>query len=381
MTVSMKKIIYALCIVFAISCSKEKKEEKIASNTQLMEPSINLLVGTYTSDASEGIYSLEFSSKTGELKSPTLLASSENPSFLALSDDGKYVYAVNENMEGEISAFKWNDSRTKLLLQKKVSSGGKHPCYVSVNDHLLSAANYSSGNFSVYDIENGSFTGEPVIKNHEGSSVIKPNQNEPHAHCSEASKDGKFLYVADLGIDKIVGYPFDKELKIGDKFTALQMDGGDGPRHFVFHPSKDIVYIISEYSNTVTTATIDTDSGKFTKIDKKSTLPEDFTDESFCADIHISSDGKFLYASNRGHNSIAIFEVGNDGALNLKGTEPVQGNWPRNFALSPDESMLLVANQHSDNITVFKRDQETGLLSYTGNQIKISKPVCLKFSL
>lgn len=379
MTVSMNKIIYALCLVFAVGCSKEKKEEKTANNTQLMKPSINLLVGTYTSDTSEGIYSLEFNTKTGELKTPKLVASSENPSFLALSDDGKFVYAVNENMEGEISAFKWNDGRTQLMLQNKVLSGGKHPCYVSVSDNLLSAANYSSGNFSVYDLENGSFTGEPVIRNHEGSSVIKPNQNEPHAHCSVFSKDRKFLYVADLGIDKIVGYSLDMEGKLGDKFIALDMDAGDGPRHFVFHPNKDIVYIISEYSNTVTAATIDRNSGKFSKIDKKSTLPEGFSGESFCADIHISSDARFLYASNRGHNSVAIFEVGNDGTLNLKGTEPVQGNWPRNFAFSPDESMLLVANQHSDNITVFKRDQKSGLLSFTGHQIKVSKPVCLKF--
>ena len=379
MTFSFKNIIYSICIVSLMSCSKEKKEDKIVKNTPDMEQSTKILVGTYTSGSSEGIYSLEFNAQTGELKNPNLVAPSENPSFLTLDNDGEHVYAVNENMEGEISVFRWNEAKTELLERVRVSSEGKHPCYVSLGNNMLTVANYSSGNFSVFEVTDGKLKKNPEIRNHKGKSIVKPNQNEPHAHSSEFSKDGKFLYVADLGIDKIVGYTIDSNNKMGETFTALQMDAGDGPRHFVFHPSMDIVYIISEFSNTVTVATIDRNSGKFTKIDKKSTLPEDFTKESFCADIHISSDGQFLYASNRGHNSVAIFEVGADGTINLKGTEPTNGNWPRNFALSPDEKMLLVANQKSDNITVFKRDQKTGLLSFTGNQIKISKPVCLKF--
>jgi deoxyadenosine/deoxycytidine kinase len=225
---SNKILVCALCIVCLMSCNKQNKNDKMASNTQHMEKSINFLVGTYTSGSSEGIYSVGFNPETGELKGPSLVTVSENPSFLALSEDGNHVYAVNENIEGGISAYKWNDNCTKLLLQNKVSSGGKHPCYVTVNDNLLAAANYSSGNFCVYELKNGTMDGEPVIINHEGSSVIKPNQDEPHAHCAEFSADEKFLYVADLGIDQIVGYPVDKEHGLGEKYNYIAIEGNIG---------------------------------------------------------------------------------------------------------------------------------------------------------
>jgi 6-phosphogluconolactonase len=288
---------------------------------------------------------------------------------------------VNENNPGSISIFKWNTDKTKLITTHKLPSQGIHPCYISLNktETLLTVANYSSGNIFVHSIVDGVLNQQPQTRQHTGNSIVKPNQNTPHAHCSKFTKDGHFLYVSDLGIDKIVGYPVDKNNRLGKKFTGLKMDAGDGPRHFTYHPTKNIMYIVNEFSNSITVAKIDSNTGTLTKIDKQSTLPQNFLGNSFAADIHISKNGKFLYASNRGHNSIAIFSIAENGMIQCIRTKPVRGDWPRNFAITPDENYLFVANQKSDNITVFKIDKNTGLLTYTGTNFKISKPVCLSF--
>lgn len=381
MYLNHSKLIAGIVILSIISCTSNKKEIKQEETLEKKQERYAMLVGTYTAESSEGIYKVQFNPNTAELSEASLVASSENPSFLTQSKDGKFVYAVNENDPGTLSTFQWNKEKTKLELQSKFSDGGKHPCFVGINpsQNQVALANYSSGNVSVYSIKDGVVSEKPQTKNHTGSSVVKPNQDAPHAHSSKYSKDGKFLFVADLGIDKIMGYTISDKGELQDQFIALEMDAGDGPRHFIFHPTDDIVYIISEFSNTITVANLNAETGKMTKIDKVSTLPDDFKDASYCADIRMSADGKFVYGSNRGHNSIAVFEVKNDGKLNLIQTESVQGDWPRNFTLAPNDTHVIVANQKSDNITVFKRDTNSGLIHYTGNELKMSMPVCLKF--
>jgi 6-phosphogluconolactonase len=193
------------------------------------------------------------------------------------------------------------------------------------------------------------------------------------------ARDDRFLYAVDLGLDAIIAYPLDENGIAGEPHIAMNMDPGDGPRHLIFHPTKDLAFVINELSNSVVSMTVDPVSGTFEKIDKQSTLPEGYTETSYCADIHISDDGKYLYGSNRGHNSIAVFSISESGALILLETESVRGEWPRNFALSPDGKHLLVANQHTNNVTVFSIDPETGLLNYTGNELKVFNPVCLVF--
>lgn len=369
----MKKItLLFLAFIILVSCIQKKE---LAKNNM-----IQLLVGTYTSDSSEGIYSIDFNQEDGSLSNHTLIAKTKNPSYITKSSDGNFVYAVSENKPGEVSSFKWGNDRSALILISRESTMGEHPCYISLDstESLLTVANYSSGNIAVYQTEDGRLDSIQIRK-HEGSSVVKPNQNEPHAHCSKFSRDRKYIYVADLGIDEIVGYRLDENNQLGEKFTALKMDAGDGPRHFVYHTTKNIAYIINEFSNTVTVVKIDKETGLLSKIDKKSTLPDYFGGDSFGADIHISPDGKFLYASNRGHNSIAIFSVDKSGKITLIGTESVRGDWPRNFTLSPNGKFILVANQKTNNITVFERDFKTGLLAFTGVDFKISKPVCLLF--
>lgn len=370
-----------------ISCKETKKENPQTETEPMTEEkskpeTIELLTGTYTDETSKGIYLLSFNPADGSLENKGLVAETVSPSYLDISNDRQFVFAVNEDDPGYVSSFKWNDDRTKLNLINQQPSKGAHPCFIELNkdENQLALANYSSGNIAVYTVAGGGNISEsPEVRQHEGSGPVTPNQKSAHAHCSKFDTTGKFLYVADLGIDEIVSYPLDENGKPGEKQTALALDKGDGPRHFIFHPNKNMAFIVNELSGSVVSAKIDPEKGLWERIDKKSTLPEDYTGTNACADIHITSNGKFLYASNRGHNSIAVFKVAEDGTLEKIANEHVQGEWPRNFTLSPDEKHLIVANKDTDNITVFGIDPETGLLTYTGNQVTVSKPVCLKF--
>ena len=269
------------------------------------------------------------------------------------------------------------------MLINEYPSEGVGPCFVELNkaENLLSVANYASGNIAVYIIQpNGAISKEVQTRQHSGSGPVRPNQVAAHAHCTKFDVAGKFLYAVDLVIDKVLSYPIDADGKLGEQQIALRTDAGDGPRHLIWHPTKNIAFVINELSSSVISALVDTETGNFQRIDKKGTLPLDFEGDNNCADIHISTDARFLYASNRGHNSIAIFSVSEDGHLQLIANEFVQGDWLRNFNLAPDGRHLLVANRKSNNITVFKIDPTSGLLSYTGNQVELSQPVCLKFN-
>ena len=375
-----------LAMSILVGCKTESKKnsssEVLSENRQTNnEKVVELLVGTFAEGDDQGIYQIHFNTETGELSNSHRVAIENKPGYLYLSKDGNRVYSSNGTKPGSVSAFQWNKDKTALDKVSNLSSIGDGACYVGVSpeEHLLAAANYSSGSIVLYPLdENGGMIDDPQGIQHTGSGP-HPNQNSAHAHCVQFSQNGKFLYAVDLGIDQILTYPINSENKLGKAQVALQLDPGDGPRHLVFHPTENKVFIINELSSTVVSATVDEENGVFTKIDKKSTLPDDYQEPNACADIHISKDGKFLYASNRGHNSIAVYSVSESGDLKLLTIEPVQGDWPRNFALSPDGNFLLVANQKSDNITVFKVDRQTGLLKYTGNQVSISQPVCLKF--
>lgn len=374
---------FILVLLTTLSCtSKLENTEPNKEETPPQIASIELLVGTYTDQESKGIYLLDFDPATGSLSDTRLVVETTSPSFLAISKDRNHVYAVNETAPGNVSSFQWNEDRSSLSAVNQQPSQGDHPCFVEMNtaQNLLSVANYSSGTISVYPVDNAGMIGAATaIHQHTGSGPVKPNQNAAHAHCAKFDPNGKFLYAVDLGIDQLISYPIDEQGVVGKASSSLALDPGDGPRHMVFHPSLDMAFVVNELSGTVTSLSVNHESGQLEKIDTKSTLPADFEGNNACADIHISSNGKFLYASNRGHNSIAVFSVTEKGELELLTTESVQGDWPRNFTFSPDEKFLLVANQHSSNITVFAVNTETGLLSFTGHELSVSHPVCLKF--
>jgi 6-phosphogluconolactonase len=344
-----------------------------------------LITGTYTSGKSEGIYVYKFNSSDGSHEAVSHIKTS-NPSFVAVSPDEKFVYAVQEDAAsngkgGEISAFSFNRQTGKLGYINRQPTGGDHPCYVAVDrtGSWVAAGNYSSGSLTIFPVKQDGGLGIASSHiQHEGSGINRERQLKPHVHCTMFSSDNKFLFVPDLGIDKVMIYAFDD--KTGKLTPAKQpfamSTGGAGPRHLSFHPSNKYAYLIEEMSGTVVVYKYK--NGKLKNLQRISTMPD--TGNAGSADIHVSPDGRFLYASNRANaNSIAIFRIKKNGTLADVGHQSTLGRTPRNFSLDPSGNFLLVANQNSDEIVVFKRNVETGLLTDTQQRIKVGEPVCLKW--
>lgn len=348
-----------------------------------------VFIGTYTSGYSKGIYNLDMNDETGMLSpinNPTEL---ENPSYLVFSKDKKHLYTVVENADykgeygGAVAAFSIAPSTGELELLNYQSTKGKHPCHLCVdsNNKYLFAANYSEGSFSVFSInEDGSI--EPCLHSirHQGSGPNRQRQEAPHVHFVALTPDEDHLCVIDLGIDSLVVYDFDKNTGAVNynKELTVSLKPGSGPRHLVFHPNGRFVYIVTELSCEV--AVLKYSKEGFESLQYISTLPQDYADNNTCASIQLSPDGKFLYASNRGHDSIAVFNIDNNsGKLELVEITSTAGKNPRDFAIDPTGHYLYAANQDSDNLTAFIIDNETGKISPTGEFIEISKPVCIKF--
>lgn len=367
-----------LTISFPIVCDSQTPA---ASNIS------HFYVGTYTDNGSEGIYRFGLDTSTGKLHSNGLAVLSENPSYLTMTKDGKYLLAVRETTDennqsmGYIELFKIDESGN-LSSVNKVSSGGDHPCHVAVNeDGAVLASNYNGGNVTLMRIEPAGEISEVMSSDqHSGSGPVVGRQEKPHVHSSLFEPKGKRIFVADLGTDRVKVYTIDKatfSLK-PNKYPEIKMPPGSGPRHMAIHPNGKILFIANELSSSVTVVQL-TDKGSFKIIETLSTLPVDYSQSNTCADIHLSPDGNFLYVSNRGMNTIAIFSVtGKESRIKLIGHEDTRGEMPRNFTLTPDGGFLLTANQNSNNIVAYKRNAETGLLTFT-DQINAYKPVCLLF--
>ncbi len=347
-----------------------------------------LIMGTYTSGKSEGIYVYSFNSSNGSAKEVSHVKIS-NPSFVAVSPDEQFVYSVEEDAAnngkgGEITAFSFNKKTGTLSFLNRQPTGGDHPCYVSVDKtgKWVVAGNYTSGSLSILPVvANGSLGAATTIIKHEGAGPNKTRQTSPHVHCTFFSPDNRFLFVPDLGIDKVMIYAFDE--KTGKLTPAKQpfaaSEAGAGPRHICFDTQNKYAYLIEELSGTVVTYKYK--NGKLKLKQRISTMPGGDTSFAGSADIHVTHDGKFLYASNRAEsNTIAIFSINKkNGKLSLVGHQSTLGKTPRNFNFDPTGNFLLVANQNSDTIVVFKIDKETGFLTDTGNRIDVGKPVCLKW--
>jgi len=345
-----------------------------------------LLVGTYTDAGSEGIYVYDFNIQTGESKLVNKVAS-KNPSYLAPSQNGKYVYAVNENggnEPGTVSAFAFNKSNGSLTFLNSKTTSGDHPCYITINKkstHVI-VGNYSGGNLAVFPVlKNGSLDNASQLITHMGKSVNKERQEKSHVHAVVFSPNEKQLYVPDLGIDKVLAYSFNpaqpKPLKelIGHH---IAVPPGSGPRHFLFHPNRPFAYLIEELTGTVSSYRYQ--NGRLRFLQRTSSYSKDYKGVLSSADIHISPEGDNLYTSNRGNaNDIGIFVIEPSiGTIRLKASHPSGGVKPRNFMIDPSGNFILVANQDSDNIVVFRRNKSTGLLDPTGQEIKVPNPVCLQ---
>ncbi len=348
-----------------------------------------MFVGTYTSPGkSEGIYVYKFNTSTGE-SVPVSSIATQNPSYLSISPNEKYVYAVHEVDSkvpggGQVSSFTFNKTDGKLSLVNSQSSGGNNPCYVQVDNtgRWVFAGNYSSGTLSVYSVNNDGSLGSPNTIQHAGTGPDKQRQEGPHVHCTVISPDNKWLYVPDLGIDKVMIYKFDD--KTG-KLTNNAKDGfvaaepGGGPRHITFAPNKKYAYLIQELAGQV--AAYQYKKGDLKLIQRISTIDSTKKGTPGSADIHVSPDGKFLYGSNRGNlNDLVWYNIDpSNGKLAVAGHQSTLGRTPRNFNIDPSGNYLLVANQGSNEIVVFKRNKSTGALTDTGKRIPVGQPVCIKW--
>ena len=349
-----------------------------------------LYVGTYTFGKSEGIYVYRMDPSSGSLKFATVAKGIANPSFLAFDSTRHYLYAVSEvsgsagKPGGAVSAFR-RDTRTgELTFVNQQPSGGEGPCHLVVdgNGKLVFVAHYSGGSVSVLPIREEGRLGKPTdVVEHHGSSVHPQRQEAPHPHSVNVDAANRFLFVPDLGLDKIMIYRVDfTEGKLTpNEEPWAPVRPGAGPRHFDFHPNGKYAYVINELDSTFTAFAYDNERGTLKEIETVSTLPKDFTGTSTCADVHVAPSGEFLYGSNRGHDSIVIFSINeNTGRLTYVGHEPTQGQTPRNFAIDPAGNFLLAANQNSDTIVTFRINQATGKLTPTGDVTRVPMPVCLK---
>ncbi|MBX3010961.1 MAG: lactonase family protein [Caldilineaceae bacterium] len=356
-----------------------------------------LYVGTYTRSLphvqakSEGIYLLKLDPTTGALSHVNKITGVDNPSYLTLHPNGKYLYAVNEvgdfggKDSGAVSAFAIDATTGQLTFLNQETTDGSAPCHLCVDQtgRYLLTANYSGGSVCVHPIgSDGRLAPLHDFVQHTGSSINPQRQQEPHAHSFTIAADNRFAYAADLGMDRVLIYAFNADQ--GKLTPAAQpwvrVHPGAGPRHFDFHPDGHYAYVINELDSTVTAFAYEASNGRLTEIQSLSTLPAGFDGRSHCADIHVHPAGKFVYGSNRGHDSIAIFAIDTvTGHLTAVGHESTQGAIPRNFVIDPTGTFLLAANQNTDTVVSFWIDQATGQLTPTGHRLDVPTPVCLKF--
>jgi 6-phosphogluconolactonase len=344
-----------------------------------------LLVGTYTGKNSEGIYVYKFNTSTGAMQKVSSVFS-ENPSYLAVSGDKKYVYSVNENGDnkGGVSSFSFDETTGRLTKINSQPSNGDHPCYISVDNSgkWVVAGNYTGGNLSVYPVKEDGSLGEAIqVIQHSGGSVNKERQEKPHVHSVVFTPDGKFLAVTDLGTDKLYMYPFDasSEKPVTEEAVETATAPGAGPRHIIFHKTLPYAYTVEELSGNVSVYSVGA-GGTLKNIQTITAHPEGYKGDIGSAAIKISNDGKSLYASNRGgSNTIASFKIDpQTGKLKAQKIVNSGGKAPRDFTIDPTDKFILSANGGSDNITILKRNQD-GTPENAGRQVAIPQPVCLVF--
>lgn len=362
------KSIFPVLLTLGLFFSCQNSEK----TTEQTQDGYRLIIGAYTQNNPEGIY---YYSLDPEMKNPNLISNLKlnNSSFLALTRG--MVYAVNEETNGMIQAYRFDEATGVLDFINEQETGGAHPCYVSVSNGMIYVANYSGGSLAALTTEpDGTIGRRSELIANSGSGPNTARQEKSHIHSAMVSPDKKTLWVADLGTDEVLIFDIEGQ-KLKEK-TRIKTAPGSGPRHIVFHPQLPFAYLACELNNEI----VQISTKDYSLIKTVSTLTEPTQTENYPADIHISPDGQFLYASNRGVNDLVFYFIHPEtGQLELKGNESVMGDFPRNFAISKDGKYVAVANQKSDNVVFFKRDEKTGILSPTGSELKISMPVFVNF--
>jgi 6-phosphogluconolactonase len=346
-------------------------------------------IGTYTGTKSKGIYAFRLETATGTLTPAGLVAETESPSFLAIHPNHRFLFAVNESFTGDksggASAYAVDAQSGKLTFLNKQPTGGSGACHLVVDKSgkNLLVANYGGGSVAVLPIQaDGRLEKASSFIQHQGSSVNPQRQKGPHAHSINLDAANRFAAVADLGLDKVLLYRFDPakgSLAPNDPPSA-SVKPGAGPRHFAFYPQGRYAYVINEIQSTVTAFAYDAARGTLSELQTLSTLPDNFAGTNSTAEVQVHPSGKFLYGSNRGHDSIAVYAINFEtGRLSFVEHQSTQGKVPRNFGIDPTGNYLLAANQESDNIAVFRIDPKSGKLTPTGQVVEAPKPVCVKF--
>jgi 6-phosphogluconolactonase len=350
-----------------------------------------VFIGTYTETPDQGILRYLFDPSDGSLTSAGPAIPAENPSFLARSHDGQFLFAVNEtavfngNPGGYASSFRILNQKGDLQFLGSQPTLGAHPCQVTVSgdDRFILVSNYTGGNVTVLPVNGDGTLGNPVsMIQHHGSGPNSERQEKAHVHSASLSADNRFAYVCDLGLDQVIIYPFDSktgQLNEAGKIIYKTAPGA-GPRHFSLVPHNHQAVLINELDSTLSLLSADPFAGLLVEQSTLSTLPSGFNGHNTCADVHVHPSGRFVYGSNRGHDSIALFTLDPSGfGLKPGGHFPTGGTTPRNFAIDPTGAFLLAANQNSGSISVFRIDQKSGELNQTGAIAGLHSPVCINF--
>ena len=355
------------------------------------KPGTNFLVyfGTYTGPKSKGVYVGRLDASTGQLTDVHVAGEVQNPSWVTIHPNGRFLYAVTEigndaRTEASLSSFAIDAATGDLKFLNKVPSGGGGACHLAIDktQKNIAVANYGSGSTSVFRLEaDGSIGQRTAFQQHSGSSADQRRQRGPHAHAVVFSPDNRFLIVPDLGLDELVSYRFDAAagtLAANDP-PFFKGKPGLGPRHFTFDPKGRFAYILNEMGSAVTALSYDAAKGSFTELQTISTLAPDFKGENNSAEIAVDRAGRFLYATNRGHDSLTVFAIDKQGKLTEVERVPTQGKIPRGFGIDPSGKFLVAGNQNTGNVVIFKVDAKTGKLTPTGQVLEVPSPVCVQF--
>jgi 6-phosphogluconolactonase len=382
----LRKLGCAILTLFALVGADAAAAAEPAEDASML-----VYFGTYTRGEGKGVYVSRFDPQTGKLTEPELAGEVQNPSFVAIHPSGKYLYAVGETATfngketGAVTAFAIDRESGMLEQLNRQSSGGAGPCHIVVDKagRNVLVANYGGGSCASLPLGDDGRLKEPAsVIQHEGSSADPQRQKGPHAHSINLDAANRFAFVADLGLDKVLVYRFDPQtgkLAPADPASA-SLKPRSGPRHFTFHPEGEFAYVINELASTMTAFRYDPESGKLEEIQTLSTLPDDFDGNNSTAEVRAHPSGRFLYGSNRGHDSIAVFSVDpRTGKLTAVEHEPTRGQTPRNFNIDPTGRFLLAANQATNTVAVFRIDQKTGELEAVGEPLPVPSPVCIRF--
>jgi 6-phosphogluconolactonase len=385
MGMTRRALLLSLIAVLPLSVGSRGAERAAARGNYLV------YIGTYTDKDSKGIYAYRYDARSSQLTSLGLAAETENPSFLAVHPNRRFLYAVNEVADykgpnsGAVSGFAVDQKTGKLTLLNELPTRGADPCYVALDKtgRYVLVANYTGGSVAAFPVlPDGRLSEASAFIQHTGSSVNRERQEGPHAHWIDLSDDNRFALAVDLGLDEVLVYRFDASRGSLTPSTPAfaKVNPGAGPRHLAFHPKGKFAYVINELQSTVTALSYDAVSGTLQELQTLSTLPKGFSGQNDTAEVAVHPSGKFLYGSNRGHDSIAVFAINSrNGTLALVENVSTGGKTPRNFEIDPTGSRLFVANQDSGNIVVFRIDPKSGRLTPTGQVLDVPTPVCVKF--